>query len=253
MFLKDYIIYKKVPNYFTNDKQTLSSFSNVDCKIPINSIYELIKKMNIIINEMKMSSNPKLIFEVSLLNYNINEEKELNIKNNVNIKGDNENKIDKKSDEIKKIRVNNVMAKANKSFLKNIKKKWVNIESYVVDSVHGPAAGILVDSDLKAAGDNNILITFKYESMVNRVNNNLKNIEKSLNKILESQYKIIAVTEEEWNKIKEEYIEKLNKSEKYETIEEPIYEEIFSKQEKEMDEFLKMTVDLFGKNIIEIK
>jgi len=259
IFLRNYLIYINAPNYFKKEKYLFDYYKNINLEISSNEIYKLIKELNIINNEMKMASNPKIIFEVSILNYSNEHHK---IKMELNVAGDEmkskavlkkHEKMIEGIETFKKIRVNNIMVKANKSFLKEVKEKWKNLSTYMVDKKFAPTAGLFIDSDIKAAGENNILLTFKYKSIVDRINNNLEEIEENLNKMFNTKYKIIATTESEWDEIKKEYITKKINKEDYEIIEEPAYVEIFDKKNKETDEFLKMTVDLFGDGIIEIK
>ena len=100
------------------------------------------------------------------------------------------------------------MVDADKKKLKEYKEIWDNIKAHTVDEDYGPIIGMLVDSDLKAASESSILIAFKYNAMADRINKNLKKIERAIEKVFNLPLKLIATTEEEWEKIKKEYIQK---------------------------------------------
>jgi hypothetical protein len=161
-----------------------------------------------------------------------------------------------KMEELKKIRINNALSEADKDELATLKEKWVELASYSIDPFLGPSAGLLLDGNVRVAGKENIIISYIYQAMVDRVNACLLKAEKLLNDLMHKNYKIIAVSEEEWIKIRDVYVGKVRKNEKYFRIEEniDIEKEIYVKNTiKKEKKSVKAAIDLFGENIIEIR
>lgn len=268
IFLRDLLIFMLVPNYFSNDNNLNEFYRNSDIEISKEKIYELIKNLNAVNNEMRFSNNKKILLEVTLLNYcfsdskNIEELKTEKVAENQ--KDEKKNSINEEEklnaetlENLKGIRINNTLVSANKSYLNEIIKHWSELKKYTVDQLYGLAAGILVDSIPRAVGENNILVTYAYESMAERANECIEKIEEMLYKIFEKKYKFISTSEEEWEKIKTDYIKKKKNGEKYEIISEDNVKDNKNKSErktkKNEDEIIKNAIDLFGDNIIEVK
>lgn len=68
ILLKDILLYKKAKNYF-KDKSSydISVYKGLIDKLDDNNIYEFISEINSMIANLKISSNPKIIFEITLL------------------------------------------------------------------------------------------------------------------------------------------------------------------------------------------
>lgn len=161
-----------------------------------------------------------------------------------------------KMEELKKIRINNSLAGADKDELAKIKERWIELASYSIDPFLGPAAGLLLDGNVRVAGKENILISYAYPAMVDRINGSLLKAENLLNDLMHNAYKIIAVTEEEWIKIRDVYVGKVRKNEKYQKIAEDIdidKDVYIKKTTKKEKKSVKAAIDLFGENIIEIR
>ncbi len=249
-FLRDFLIYMKAPNYFQVDKELFEFYSQINLNISEVDIYNLIKRFNFTFNDMKIANNPKIIFEASLLGLNFSGNTERPMISHSSI--DQDDKMKLKFEKIKKIRINNILVDADKKKLKEYKEIWDNIKAHTVDEDYGPIIGMLVDSDLKAASESSILIAFKYNAMADRINKNLKKIERAIEKVFNLPLKLIATTEEEWEKIKKEYIQKKKTGEGYQKIDEPEINDIEELTGAASDDFLKMTIGLFGENVVEI-
>ena len=70
--------------------------------------------------------------------------------------------------------------------------------------------------------DKNILFTFKKDIDANLFNLNIEEIQKLLKLIYKKKYSIIAITDEEWQELKKEYINNIKNDVKYEYIEEKV-------------------------------
>ena len=152
-------------------------------------------------------------------------------------------------DEIMEVRVNNTLAKADKKLLKEEQSKFEMLKDYTFDQEIGYIVCSLLDSNLRAVSDNNIIISFEYDSNVLQ---NLQIIEKITdvyNKITDSNKEIAIISDKEWDKVKSEYIKKLKDGVKYEVKEEPepIFEEI-----ENNDIISSSAMKLFG-DIVEVE
>ncbi len=118
--------------------------------------------------------------------------------------------------EVNNLVINNCFAMADKNILKNIKENWKLFDNYALDSQYGAVACYIADGVVRAASPNEIIITFDYESMVDRGYKIIDNVELLFNKIFSGNYKIAIITTDKWNQLKKEYIENKNKGITYE-------------------------------------
>ena len=151
-------------------------------------------------------------------------------------------------DEIMKVRVNNTLACANKNILNQEIDNMKLLNEFTFDQEIGYIVCNLLDSNVRAASEDNIIISFEYDSIVKQ---NLMELEKIIyvyNKITNSNKKIAIITDEEWENEKNNYIKSIKDGKSYQVIEEPkeIYEEI-----KKNDIISNSAVELFG-DIVEI-
>ena len=93
-----------------------------------------------------------------------------------------------------------------------------------------------------------LLFSSDNEGKLNLFLLNIDKIEKFISKILDSKYKIAAVTEEEWKKIKKEYIKNIQNGIKYMMKEEPKIQKV-----KVIDKNNNMVQEIFGEENIDIK
>ena len=123
------------------------------------------------------------------------------------------------------------------------------LKDYTFDQQVGFLVCSLLDSKLRAASEDNIIISF--DSLAN-VEQNLLLIEKLTEvyqKITKSDKNIAILSDDEWEKEKKEYIEKLKNNEKYEVLEEP--EPVLEELSKD-DIIPSSAMELFG-DIVEIE
>jgi len=279
-FLKE-ILLSSMDCCTTNIEETLKKSINKDY------IYYAIDEINKTIINMKNSNNPKLLLELLVIKmtdkYNENknidvnsktiEEKPIKIEEEKPKVANDDNEVKKrqvnkdigekeinvnyeKMLKLKEIRINNALATANKEFLSKLKGRWMELATYSIDPGLGPIAGLLLDGNIRVASESNIIISYMYASMADRINTELLKAEKMLNDLLEGSFKIIAVSDEEWQKIKNIYIEKIKNNEKYDLMEETIdvNKEIYIKNNsRKQKKVVKDAIELFGENIIEIR
>lgn len=252
ILIRNININNNVNNYFSSEKsEALNKYSNISNEM---SNYLANRLMNLS-NEIRKTDNQKLLFEITLLEIIENLCKD---KNDLNVNFVNEMKtqINKKeqkneekiiSREIISIRINNVLAEANKKILKDIQEKLLNLSEYISNEKYNKVVNILKNSNLSVASREYLLFTYEKEKDVNLFNLNIEKIEKFLKELLREKYKVVAITNEEWNKIKKEYIKNIENGIKYILQEEPNIE-----KEKKINK-LSIAETIFGEENIDIK
>jgi len=154
----------------------------------------------------------------------------------------------KNLDEIINIRVNNTLASASKEELSKDQSIFDKLKEYVFDQKIGYLVASLLDGNIRASSINTIIISYEYESMVEK---NLPHIEKLtsvLEELLNVNKTLALISNERWEKEKLEFIEKKKNGIAYEVKEEP--EKVYIKNEEE-EKFTEI-VNLFS-DIIEVE
>lgn len=274
IFLKDVILYKNA-NISSNISIKNEYINLIANKYNDSDLYDLIENLNLIQNSVKFSSHSAIIFLTSILKYS-----DLKFKNsdssfvdsiNLNVKNDNKNisreifsnkniNIQKTNDYKEKsicngiseneinLRINNALALASKNILENFKSKWEIIDNYIDDSEFSVVSGLLKDSKIVVGSDKFIILSSDFQSVVDRINNNLKDIERLLEKIFCSKIFVVAVTNNKWKNIKIKYITDINNGIKY-SVKELYADDNDIKEKSSIDEL----IDLVGENMIEYK
>ena len=113
-----------------------------------------------------------------------------------------------------------------------MKKILDKVQGLLLDPDYGKSASMVMDGTLKAASEENLIFMYKTRHLSNLFNENLIMLEKTIEKVCGKHYNVIAVSEEEWEKIKKEFNGKLRK---FVYQKEDIkLEEIFSSQKDEL-------------------
>ena len=151
-------------------------------------------------------------------------------------------------DAIMKIRVNNTLALANKNLLRLEMNNFEVLRDYSFDQEIGYIICGILDGKLRAVSSDAIIISYEYDSNVKLNVYIIDKIEDVYNKITNSNKKIAIISDDYWEKVKQEYINDLRNGIKYEVEEEPraVYEEL-----KNDDIITSSAVSLFG-DIVEI-
>ncbi len=251
----------------------------------IEFLLKLLELFNSLVGEIKLSNNIKITFEVKILSFLdnskkitetlVSDEKEnISIDNHeddskqiilsndkLEIKYKNiddepkqvieDNLIDDDYNKINYLIVNNCLAKASKESLLNIKKQWNKLNDYVLDNQYGAIACYIVDGTVRAASEKEVIITFDYDSMVNRGFKLISRLESLFDKIFGEKYRISLITTEEWNNQRKQYIENKNQGIVYEYKEIPSYNQDLVEEVTSNDNSItKEAIDLFGENVV---
>lgn len=240
--------------------------------IDMDKISKLTNLINESMFDIKKTSNPKIFIEILLLNYmnnNQNISREIisqdvskhqkEEKTNINIENrtlksekSNKNKSIKKIsniEEIMKIRVNNAFSTATKNEKEKDIIKINQLNKYVFDQNYGYIVSEIMNSKLRASSEKYLILSFEYDSVVEKNQEDLTKINELYNKLTDSNKKIAIISDKLWEEEKNKYITNVKNGIKYDIIEEPEIEYCESKKEnkKEID-----AQDLF-QEIIEIK
>ena len=247
-FLKDVILFKNnVSNKLINsNKDVLNEVADL---FSIDNIYSIINDVNVLIDRLRFVSRQSIfvITNFLLVSYNLNKASESNkieekmdsvsyemafdigkskstVKEDVNLNIDvNDTNVEEKSllDNVLKNReiiINNAFSVANKTIKNDLHKKYDLVSEYLTDKKFGPVSGMLSDTDLEVAGTGYIILTGKYDAIVNNINNNYQLFNELINKVFDGEYKFVVITKDEWNKYKKDYISNIKSGKKYEVI-----------------------------------
>ena len=147
----------------------------------------------------------------------------------------------------KKIRINNTFVEANKQCLNEIKSKWDKLNDFTFDKEYGALVCELLDATPVASSNNYLILTYNYDSFVEKGNMYINKYEKTLCNALGLDIKIVFLTNEEWGKTKKEYIENIKNNVKYNYIE----EEVITSNENQSTEEPSLPINTKKSDILE--
>lgn len=283
--VRDLSINFEVDSYFNKDYSSKLATIN----IPFDKLISITSLLNELIKELKNSNDPKMLFDIYMVNIcnslsskgNLSVKKEdinnfqtveLKSKEDINISNIKENKekldINKDSDEetineetvntsndtingdLKSIRINNVLAEADKSILNNIVKSYDKIGDYVSNKVYNTLSILLLDGHVVVASTKYLLFAFESEEDVTLFDNNYKQIELFIKEVFEETYKVAAVTKKEWQRIKEDFIKNKKNQIPYVFIDE---NDVKLDMGVSFNDLENSALDLFGEDTISVR
>jgi DNA polymerase-3 subunit gamma/tau len=274
--LKNILIYKQTTNYFLENNIT-KIYEKISKEITNDNLYNMILDLNKTLNEMKMSTNPKLLLELYCLKNSMNKMDNLTVSEEKNVKKtivnvkktQNNSKVTKPDIKVENttekkqikddvylqklynfrdIRINNSLSKLDKSIMKEIQKYDDIIRNYILNEKYNPIASLLLDGVRKASGNNIVVYVYKTETEAINFNEKILEIEEFLEIVTNKNIKVVATDLSSWEIIKNEFN---SKSKKYSYIEEPNLKEIIESQNKpDNEQNINEFNNIFG-NIIE--
>ena len=260
------LVRDKIVDYYLNKKDVLGNISqNV----------ELVSVLNDILNRIKDAINPMVIVQVYILKFieqdtlgNISQDSKKNISQEIISQAINEEKMDKTTkndqndvkktkkiektstitinEDVKKIRINNAMATANKNYKTELTKIWNNLSEYFMDEKFGKVAQLLSDATPMVVGTDNVILTVVSDGLMNNIYSNLVPIEDFIIKIYHP-LKIVAISNKEFDSVKEKYISDMKNNIIYEIQEE------HDKLVNENNNLIDQALDLFGSDLVDIE
>ena len=283
---KDFILFVQDLLYLCKDL-IVNYYINNDSQYDSNFLISFSILLNDLLKEIKFSSDIKTIVEIYFLNYmnknaNIQNNKKIETKNDISIPNSSENtknteKIDVndnnshleskiisreiisddnlvKNGKINDMIVNNCFARADKNEKRIFESKWNSLNDYALDSEYGAVACFISDGKIRAVGLGEIILSFNYESMINRGFSMILKIQKLLEKIYQKHYDVALLTDDEWNQEKEKYIQNMNNHVPYQyvTIDRDSDKDTLPIQNGNSGDIKSQAIELFGEDMVSI-
>jgi len=266
IILRNLSISKYNSKIFTDvEKEKYSRYSDLD----ENYILDITKLFLELSNELKKSTMQKLIFEIYFMRMcNVNNHLELKkyqkaderVENKIILESRNEKKQTKVQEEAiplkeavkSEVRINNALARADKTILIDLQKKFKNIDEYSSNKSFVNAFSILSESSIIVASDEYLILQFDYEPTVSLLNKNLKEVEELIKKVLGKKYKVTALTKEELNDLKKEYISNRSKFVYQEESDNDLENMLEESSIENMDN-VNSVFEIFGEDSVTIK
>ena len=218
-------VLKQIEEYYNNGtdlikllNEIIEYFRNdlIENRKNILNKCSMIRNLNSLEEEMRKSDNPKVIFEIAMLNmiYTNDSKEPQNIETKENYASNKitENKLLEETKEgekrQKEIRVNNTLCNPKKENVIKLRNSWDNLKDLAFDMNYGNIARLLSSDILPvAASDTNVILISKLNGLAEQINSDLYTVEKIFQKAFGYDIKPICISEKEWN----EYIEKYKK------------------------------------------
>ena len=282
LIIKDVLIFKNCPDLIVDNLkkpniQKLGDLYNEDF------IYYFINSVDELIGKIKFSSHPTVlvqVFFVNLVNYykNLNdrlgnkiisgkyfpeiiEEKNQTIEDKNYFPGNNDEKKSKTvennklSEDVKKIRINNALAMADKKFLLNLKKIWNSVGEYLLDKNFGVIAGLLNDTIPVVASEEVLILVSENNSVISRLNEFNADVSLFLKKIFNLEYKVAVINNIEWDNEKKKFVENKKNNIKYRVISEDSCDKnkvsLSNESKKSVNDDVNNLINIIGDDIIE--
>ena len=160
-----------------------------------------------------------------------------------------------KVEELMLIRARNTMIEALKTELTKEQNNLNAFNDYTFDQNNGYLACELLDGTVRAASNSSIILSYDYESMIEKMYNHIDKLIEFYNKISNNNKTIALITNEEWNNLKNEYMVLRKEGKQFSYQKEPVLN-INNNNDKITDEdnndIIREAKDLFG-DIVEIK
>lgn len=226
-------------------KFKLENNSNIVNLIGENKTIEVIMILNKISNDMKISKDKKVLFDVTIINItNILKNKqtfENNTYTSKNIKIENKTpeKVEIKEekpqtvevpiketknytlyDELMNIRLNNTLGIADKKSKIEYENAVENLKNDISDLNKLKIINLLDDTKITAGSKDGIILTTDSDNILHDLYDNMELLEESLESLLGKKVKVCILLDELWNKKRIIYVEKIKNKEKIDIIDE---------------------------------
>lgn len=244
-------------------KFKLENNSNIVNLIGENKTIEVIMILNKISNDMKISKDKKVLFDVTIINItNILKNKQMFENNtytskNIKIENKTPEKVEIKEekpqtmevpiketknytlyDELMNIRLNNTLSIADKKSKIEYENAVENLKNDISDLNKLKIINLLDDTKITAGSKDGIILTTDSDNILHDLYDNMELLEESLESLLGRKVKVCILLDELWNKKRIIYVEKIKNKEKIDIIdEEDILNKIKSLNTGEKSEF----------------
>ena len=226
-------------------KFKLENNSNIVNLIGENKTIEVIMILNKISNDMKISKDKKVLFDVTIINItNILKNKQMFENNtytskNIKIENKTPEKVEIKEekpqtmevpiketknytlyDELMNIRLNNTLSIADKKSKIEYETAVENLKNDISDLNKLKIINLLDDTKITAGSKDGIILTTDSDNILHDLYDNMELLEESLGSLLGKKVKVCILLDELWNKKRIIYVEKIKNKEKIDIIDE---------------------------------
>lgn len=226
-------------------KFKLENNSNIVNLIGENKTIEVIMILNKISNDMKISKDKKVLFDVTIINItNILKNKQMFENNtytskNIKIENKTPEKVEIKEekpqtvevpiketknytlyDELMNIRLNNTLCIADKKSKIEYENAVENLKNDISDLNKLKIINLLDDTKITAGSKDGIILTTDSDNILHDLYDNMELLEESLESLLGKKVKVCILLDELWNKKRIIYVEKIKNKEKIDIIDE---------------------------------
>lgn len=226
-------------------KFKLENNSNIVNLIGENKTIEVIMILNKISNDMKISKDKKVLFDVTIINItNILKSKQTFENNtytskNINTENKTPEKVEIKEeklqtmevpiketknytlyDELMNIRLNNTLSIADKKSKIEYENAVENLKNDISDLNKLKIINLLDDTKITAGSKDGIILTTDSDNILHDLYDNMELLEESLESLLGKKVKVCILLDELWNKKRIIYVEKIKNKEKIDIIDE---------------------------------
>ncbi|MBO1004752.1 DNA polymerase III subunit gamma/tau [Pseudogracilibacillus auburnensis] len=275
LFLRDILLYKTAPNLEESLERALldDEFIQLTGELDYEQIYEYIEILNKTQQEMRFTNNARIYIEVCLvklcqINFKqaapdseeISElfskiaslEKEIEFlktnKGSIESEAKSQTPAKRTARSTRSIKINtgmvrNILSEATREDLNEIKSRWGQLLELLNGRQMRSQSALLNDAEPAAASKSAFILKFKYEIHCQMAMENQKFVE-SVSQLLEEitgkSYQFVGVPEDQWLKIREEFLQnqKLDGDENEQSEEDPVVSE---------------ALKLVGPDLIEVK
>jgi len=270
-FLKDLLVYKNTNLLEGNIEEKKRALSNLAKVFSTDFLYKMIISLNDLSIRVKNSNFAKVLFIAEFVKLSnefleksdtyvdsklTNSKKVKNLDKSIKCEEITEQKSEQKSinidikesisDKNKKIRINNTFSSASKDLKETFIKKWVFVQEKLSnDTNYCMIAGMLNDVEILVVGQENVLFLAKYDSLLERLFQQIEKIEQLLFDVFQIKYKTMFLLNDEWEYERKKYIENTKNGIKYTYIMEDNVPE-----EDNKDQDIETIISIFGENIV---
>ena len=138
-----------------------------------------------------------------------------------------------------------------------LNKEIANLEKlndYTFDSNNGYLACELLDGKVRASSPKNIIISYDYDGLVDKLSNHFNKLNEFYNEKTGSSKKIAFITTTKWNELRNEYVNLHKQGKQFIYQEEPVLNTLKEddKISNESDDLINKTIEMFG-DLVEVE
>lgn len=276
LYYRDMLLFKAAPQLEESLERVMldEEFKALAERIKPEALYELIEVLNKAQQEMRWTNHPRIFLEVAIVKLcqlegseqaNSSDlqpllqkierlEQEINDlkRHGVIVQEETKSATQKKPQRSSRKgfqapvgKINELLKSATKNDLMAIKGRWGDMLNRLVHNQMRSQAALLNEAEPVAASEQAFIIKFKYEIHCQMAMDNSKFLDmvsNTMNELLGKRMQIIGIPDEQWQKIRENYLQNQHEGEP---------EEGFSSNEEEP--LIAEAKKLFGDQLIEIK